>query len=192
MFLEETKKKRKDQVQELSSDSGIELSQQKAGEGEEESDDVTGQSGKDENSREDGEGLDCQVPLILESDVDSESDPEAVASDTELLVNERRGRTKVSWVKFRNLRDYFNDTRTKVASCCAGCIACGIACYSCTWTHQLTREKIRELTLSKLRSVRNTLKQTFRLMNDRRILLSTSLYGLAGYLVLVSQEVSYL
>ena len=181
IFLEESKKKR-DNVQQPSLD--LESSRQEAGEEEEEGNNVM------EGSKNGKEDREYQVPLIVESDVDSESDPEAIASDTELLVNERRrGRTRVSCRV--NPREYFNDTLAKVPRCYAGCITCTVACYSCSWAHQLAREKVKEIMLNKLRAVWSTMKQIFCLMKDRRILLSTSLYGLYGYLSLISKEVGF-
>ena len=185
-LIVESGKKKRDNVQQPSLD--LEPSRQEAGEEEEEGNNVLKGS---KNGKEDRE---YQVPLIVESDVDSESDPEAIASDTELLVNERRrgrtrGRTRVScWV---NPREYFNDTLAKVPRCYAGCITCAVACYSCSWAHQLAREKVKEIMLNQLRTVWSTMKQIFCLMKDRRILLSTSLYGLYGYLSLISIEVGF-
>ena len=188
------------------SDSGIEMSRPMSEEEEEVEEEeeegertaLMSEHGEEGDAkRKDGEGsqldrdLDCQVPLIVESDMDSESDPEAVASDTELLINERRReRRSESWVKFRNPRDYFNDTRARVAGCHAGCVACAVACHSFSWKQQVTREKVKEYARRKAQTGLSRTKQVLLLLLDRRVFFSTTIYGLLGFLSLIGQEVS--
>ena len=189
------------------SDSGIEMSRPMSEEEEEDEEEEGERTALMSEYGEEGEGerkdettgernqlnrdLDCQIPLIVESDMDSESDPEAVASDTELLINERRReRRSDSWVKFRNPQDYFNDTRARVAGCHAGCVACAVACHSFSWKQQVTREKVKEYAHRKARTGLSRTKQVLLLLLDRRVFFSITIYGLFGFLTLIGQEVS--
>lgn len=201
LFLTETRKRGR-ALDQSSSDSGIELSQQEeeeeekekmevemGGQGEDGDDRQSGKTSKREEDKDSG-NVDYHIPLLLESDMDSESDPEPVGSDSDLLLNERRETEgERSRLRFKNPRGHFCDIRREVTGCMSGCVTCVTACYTFDWRGQLTPRNMRAFAQRKLRDGWITLKRTAHLIKDRRILLSTSMYGILGCLVVAGQEV---
>jgi MFS family permease len=135
------------------------------------------------------------APLVMESDIDSESDggmtsfDERVGSDTELLINEGRSeeeremvgivrRWSTSWSPHVAIRR----TRSKARGWREGCGVCVASCASCT------PKKARRFLRDNLRRMLGKLHMVARLMVDRKVFLSTSIYGMYGGLhVLVSE-----
>ena len=182
------------ETQASSTDSGIELARQ-----------------LQENDEEDKLVAADTVPLLMESDIDSESDggimssdggitssdagitsfDERIASDTELLINECRSKEEEERERGGRLRRWSTSwsphvvvrrTRSKARGWREGCGMCVTSCADCTprkaW--QFLRHNLR-LMLKKLLAVA-------RLMVDRKVFLSSSIYGIFGGLhVLVSE-----
>lgn len=170
-----------------SSDSGIELSTQL----------------QDDGSHE--EDKDCLIQrtsaslAVMESDVDSESDgilsfDEDVTSDQELLVNTQRDPLKrKKWrIRFRQSiaswspNKVLRRTRNSVGKCWAGCGACATQCIKCS------PEQAGLFLIAKLKVLLHKLVEIVQLVKDRRVILSTSLYGLYGGLHVMVNEVGLL
>ena len=176
-----------------STDSGIELSRQLQEEDEERNEEedrmMTGTMGS---------------PVMMESDIDSESDggvlsfdESAAASDTELLINEersternrRRGRGKG---RVRRLRQWtaswsphvvVGQTRSRGSVCWTRCGARATACLDCT------PRKFGMFIVTQLKVLLHKLLEVARLMKDRKVVLSTSLYGMYGGIAVMLNEV---
>ena len=174
-----------------STDSGIELSRQLQEEDEE----------RNENRMMSGA---MGSPAMMESDIDSESDggvlsfdESAAASDTELLINEdrsternrRRGRGKG---RVRKLRQWtaswsphvvVGQTRSRGSVCWPRCGARATACLDCT------PRKFGMFIVTQLKVLLHKLLEVARLMKDRKVILSTSLYGIYGGIAVMLNEV---
>ena len=143
-------------------------------------------------------------PVMMESDIDSESDggvlsfdESAAASDTELLINEdrsternrRRGRVRG---RVRRLRQWtaswsphvvVRQTRSRGSVCWTRCGTRATACLDCT------PRKFGMFLMTRLKVLLHKLLEVARLMKDRKVVLSTSLYGIYGSLAVMLNEV---
>ena len=160
-------------------------------------------------TRSDIDDSDMDEVMVVESDIDTDSDFERVNSDTELLINERNEAKKVSsdqdcLFKFRQLcipecivtqcgpKQCYHSARNSVADSYDNVVACLVClkhCGSCCqrkWTPGETRSGAKV----KLRKAGQSVLAILRLMMDRRVFLSTLLYGLVAFLVIISNEVS--
>ena len=199
VFLEETLHKAKgatnsstnsDSEVTNSSDSGIEL---------------TGQlQEEDQEMREVGDGQEMNSQkaslLVMESDVDSEPDvgvlsfDEEATSDTELLINEdhsseeegrggRVARRIRQWSASRSPTVVVRQTRNTANRCRVGCGVCVTDCLNCT-------PKQAGLYLAvKIRVLLHKLLEVARLIKDRKVLLSTTIYGVYGGIQVMTMEV---
>lgn len=197
LFLDETlhtKKKKRDsneREKETSSDSGIELSKQV------QDDEV--EVAVESNIAMAMDRSDSAV--VMESDIDTESEAgilsfdESATSDTELLMNVERDSERVgdrrkrfhkvkqwaaSWSPTVIARTY----RHRASVCWTSCGVCMAACSSCT-PRQVTR-----FMAAKLRAFLHKLLEMAKLMMDRRVFLSTSLYSLLGGIAVMLNEVT--
>ena len=191
LFIEETlHKSRRDsatssQTTETpsSTDSGIELARQL----------------QEDDKEPDDKLLAPDTPLVMESDIDSEPDDgmtsfdEGITSDTELLIDTREGEERGRWRgRLRRWSASWSpqvvvrNTQSKARGWRESCGGCVTSCVSCTprkaW--QLLRNKLR-LMLHKLLAVA-------RLMGDRKVFLSTSIYGIFGGLHILLSEVGHI
>ena len=115
---------------------------------------------------------------IVESDIDSQSDFETVSSDTELLLEERRAE-----VRFQNELGHLGRAKRKLLSYRQQCKSCVTCCLECT------PRKACTLLGTKLRAGGSKLKMMLRLIRDRRVIISTSLYGMLAFGSIIIQEV---
>ena len=121
-----------------------------------------------------------QTIQIVESDIDSQSDFENVSSDTELLLDERREE-----VRFQNKLGLLGRAKRNLLSYRQQCKSCVTCCLDCT------PRKACMLVGTKLRAGGSKLKMMLRLIRDRRVIISTSLYGLLAFATIITQEVHY-
>ena len=165
-----------------STDSGIELSRQL----QDEDDPDAGDSSLAPNSS----------LAVMESDIDSETDGgllRDVTSDTELLIDEREepekshrgrvGRMK-RWSYSWNPDTIVKRTHNRARQCSTCCGACVTTCVNCT------PRQAAVFTVSKLKLLLLKLLEVAKLMTDRKVLLSTSIYGIYGALHVMASEVS--
>ena len=152
--------------------------------------------------------------LIAESDIDTDSDMERVNSDTELLIsvrererkssNANRGCSAECWPKFRQYcipeciftqcspGQCFNSARNSVMDSYESCVAC-VMCLkgSCTccckrnWSPGEAKSDGR----GKLKKFGRSVFGVLWLMVDRRVFLSTLMYGLTSFVIIISNEV---
>ena len=130
--------------------------------------------------------------LIAESDIDSQSDFEIVSaesSDVELLVRVPRHNKRRRWIaKVKNApskvvvraKKRFHHYRQQCVSCVMW------------WTHckcECSVEKTKSYAVEKFKAGVAKLKMMLNLLRDRRVLLSTGLYGLLGFITIISNEV---
>lgn len=141
---------------------------------------------------------DCLIPgqsaslAVMESDVDSESDggilsfDEGATSDQELLVNTQRQRKNKIW-RIRHAswspNQVIRRTQNRAGKCWTGCGACATQCINCT------PKQVGLFLVARLKVLLLKLLEIIRLMKDRRVVLSTSLYGLYGGLHVMVNEV---
>ena len=155
--------------------------------------------------------------MMAESDVDTDSDFERVNSDTELLVSERLEARKLSksqnslrscFTKFRkhcvpeciftecapsqcygSARHSVMDSYESIVACVRCVKISGGRCCCCKkWTPGETAGSTSEAK-AKLRSFRRSIVDMAHLVVDRRVFLSTLLYGLVAFIVIISNEV---
>ena len=144
----------------------------------------------------DGEDSDVASSLlVMESDVDSESksedlscEDESAMSDTELLTSTRRKRKRdvrqlrewaVSWKPVVVLRR----TRHRASACYSRCGTCAAACLSCT------PGQARLWVAAKGKQLLRKLLAMGKLMTDRAVFVSISLYALMGMGTILYDEV---
>ena len=122
---------------------------------------------------------------IVESDIDSQSDFEDVSSSTELLLEERLRNTRnfKEQVKFRGSLGFLGRAKHKVRSCSQQCTSCITCCLECT------PRKACTMICTKLKAGGSRLKMMLGLIRDRRVIISTSLYGILAFGSIISQEV---
>ena len=135
----------------------------------------------------------------MESDVDSESDggltsfDEGINSDTELLIGTsggggggcdegRVGRLR-RWSNSWSPSAVGQRTRNKARGCRLGCGVCVTSCAACT------PRKASVFLVNKVRLLVLKLVEVARLFADRRVFLSTSLYGMYGGIHVLISEV---
>ena len=191
IFLEETLHKTKaesssrgDSEGQSSTDSGIELSGQIQEGGE-----LTGDKERLIPSSDDA------ALVVMESDVDSESDggilsfDEDATSDTELLANtgivrERGRRWKLrQWADSWSPNVVVRRTQMKAGRCWTRCGACVADCINCT------PKQVGLFLVGKFKVLLHKLLEVVRLITDRKVIISTSLYGMYGSLQVMASEV---
>ena len=130
--------------------------------------------------------------LIAESDIDSQSDFEIVSaesSDVELLVRAPRHNKRRRWIaKVKNApskvvvraKKRFHHYRQQCVSCVMWWTQCKCEC---------SVEKTKSYVVEKSKAGVAKLKMMLNLLRDRRVLLSTGLYGLLGFITIISNEV---
>lgn len=131
----------------------------------------------------------------MESDIDSESDggilsfDEDATSDTELLANAGRIRERG---RHRNLRRWADSwspnmvvrrTQQKAGRYWTWCSSCVTDCINCT------PKKVGLFLVGKLKVLLHKLLEVVRLITDRKVIVSTSLYGMFGFLDVIATEV---
>ena len=182
----------------LSNDSGIEL-KMNGSDSDTELIDVT-QSEIDDHDDE---------IVMMESDIDTDSDFEQASSDTELLTHERRtSDTYSNCSKFSNFVKHFvpsclirecgpgqcyGRVRNSLADsygCVKMCTECLKSCVNCRYKKQWTPGEVKGQTKAKLRNARQSMLNLLRLILDRRIFLSTLLYALLAFFTITCNEVS--
>lgn len=186
MFLDETlhtkkkkKKSRRDSDQsDCSQSSDIEMKRQGSGERTETNDSEIEMNGT--------------ASLIAESDIDSQSDFEIVSaesSDVELLVRVPQHNKRRRWItKVKNApskaaeraKEELHHYRQQCVSCVMWCTQCKCEC---------SVEKTKSCVMEKSKAGLCKLKMMLGLLRDRRVLLSTGLYGLLGFTTVLSNEV---
>ena len=188
MFLDETlhtkKKKKKSQAEQVSDQSDcsqsadIEMKKQGSGERTETNDSEIEMNGT--------------ASLIAESDIDSQSDFEIVSaesSDVELLVRVPQHNKRRRWItKVKNApskateraKEGLHHYRQECISCVMWCTQCKCEC---------SVEKTKSCVMEKSKAGLGKLKMMLGLLRDRRVLLSTGLYGLLGFTTVLSDEV---
>ena len=153
--------------------------------------------------------------IIVESDVDTDSDFERVNSDTELLLLENcANSTSVGSTRTRFLftspksrlhgclssclssqcgpRQWYDRVRnslTDTYGCLVGCVASLRVCGKCRQRRKWTPGEVRGQTVKKLKRLRHSVVNLVRLIFDRRIFVSTFLYGLLAFFTIMCQEV---
>ena len=156
--------------------------------------------------------------VMAESDIDTDSDFERVNSDTELLVAERleaknstksrrnysRFRDRGCFTKFRqhcipeciftecaprqcygSARHSIMDSYESVIACVRYLKVCGTTCCRKKWAPGEAGSGAKV----KLRTFCRSIVGLVRLVVDRRVFLSTLLYGLVAFIVIISNEV---
>ena len=186
MFLDETlntkkkkKKSRRDSDQsDCSQSSDIEMKKQGSGERAEINDSEIEMNGT--------------ASLVAESDIDSQSDFEIVSaesSDVELLVRVPQHNKRRRWItKVKNVpskaaeraKEGLRHYRQECISCVMWCTQCKCEC---------SVEKTKSYVMEKSRAGLGKLKMMLKLLRDRRVLLSTGLYGLLGFTTVLIDEV---
>ena len=147
--------------------------------------------------------------VMVESDVDTDSDFERVNSDTELLVKEPRNsdsrHTRSNSTISRSCipeclvtqcgpRQCYTTVRNSLMDsyhCVVVCLECLKGCDSCchrSWTPGEPGSQ----AMGKLTRLGHPILNLLRLIVDRRVFLSTLLYGLLAFIVVMCNEVSIL
>lgn len=163
-------------------DSGIELSRQLL---------------KDEESC-DSNGDNLLAPnsslAVMDSDIDSDADGTLITSDTELLINERQETRTTEHGRMLKIRRWSaswspnmvaSRARNKAGQCSMCCGACVTSCINCT------PKQFALFTVTKLKLLLHKLVEVARLMTDRKVILSASIYGVYGALHVMANEVTY-
>ena len=130
--------------------------------------------------------------LIAESDIDSQSDFEIVSaesSDVELLVRVPQHNKRRRWItKVKNApskaaeraKEGVRHYRQQCTSCVMWCTQCKCEC---------SVEMTKSYAVEKSKAGVAKLKMMLSLLQDRRVLLSTGIYGLLGFITIISIEV---
>ena len=137
--------------------------------------------------------------VVMESDVDSESDggglsfDEDITSDTELLLKdseETRGGTgegrawKIKqWSASWSPRVVMRGARTRAGHCRTRCVSCVTNCANCT------PSQVGLFLVVKVKLLLRKLLEVGRLLVDRRVFFSTAIYGVYGGLQVMASEV---
>ena len=186
MFLDETlhTKKKKKKSRRVSDQSDCSLS----------SDIEMRQQGSGERTETDDSEIEMNgtTSLIAESDIDSQSDFEIVSaesSDVELLVRAPQHSKRRRWItRIKNApskaaeraKEGLRHYREQCISCVMWCTQCKCEC---------SVEKTKSYVVKKSKAGVAKLKMMLGLLRDRRVLLSTGLYGLLGFTTVLSNEV---
>ena len=152
------------------------------------------QDGETEDSDVEMQQLSGASDLIVESDIDSQSDYEVVSaesSDVELLLRvPEHKKHRRRWVtRVRNYAPSKVAVRVKERAhhYQKQCIVCVTWCTHCK--EECTPQNTRSFVVRKLKAGVAKLKMMLTLMRDRRVLLSTMLYGLMAGITIISSEV---
>ena len=184
----------------LSNDSGIEL-KMNGSDSDTELIDVT-QSEIDDHDDE---------IVMMESDIDTDSDFEQASSDTELLTHERRtSDTYSNCSKFSNFVKHFvpsclirecgpGQCYGRVRNSLADSYGCVVMCMEClkecgkshhrkrSWMLRVVRGQSKRTIKKTCRSVLNLIRL---ILLDRRVFLSTLLYGVFAFFTIITIEVN--
>lgn len=127
----------------------------------------------------DSDGVTVQV---AESDIDSSSDFERVPSDTELLIKHmpRTAQQRRQPVLHNPLTKMKDRLRGCQRSCSVRCTPCSLECIRIS-----TKKIVTKMFLTGGTKLKNALL----LLRDRRVLISTALYGLMSFFTIISNEV---
>lgn len=181
----------------LSNDSGIEL-KMNGSDSDTELIDVT-QSEMDDHDDE---------LMMMESDVDTDSDFERVSSDTELLTSEcRTSDTRSScskWTKFvipsclvsqcgpRQCYGRVKNSLVDSYGCILVCTECLKECGKSHHSKRWTPGEVRGQNKRTLKGTCLSLLNLIHLIFDRRVFLSTLLYGVLAFFTIITNEVNLL
>ena len=155
--------------------------------------------------------IDDDQLIMVESDIDTDSDFERVNTDIELLLRDRKSEKLMldfnqtqgkSSIGFRTCVPECVMTQCGPRQCCgsvknslmdsyrcvAVCVDCLKGCGSCR-KRQWTPGEVKSHFTIKLRTLRHSAVSLVRLVIDRRVFLSTSLYGLLAFISIMCQEV---
>ena len=151
--------------------------------------------------------------IVMESDIDTDSDFETISSDTELLLKTQRD-SKSTDGRRAHLYSSLRIFKSSVSSClirecgpgqCYGrvrnsladsygcvmmCTECLKSCVNCHYKKQWTLGEVKGQAKAKFRNARHSMLNLFRLILDRRIFLSTLLYALLAFFTITCNEVS--
>lgn len=142
-----------------------------------------------------------ETTAIVDSDIDTESDFESVTSDTDLLIqtntNLQGEPTKLHWKKLQSILSSLNPLplfimiKNRFSDCFQTLVICFTCIASCELCSKLkaggwrcTPQGLRSGAVTRLKQ----LGQTARLLADRRIFLSVSLYGLTSFIFILQNE----
>ena len=145
-----------------------------------------------------------ETTAIVDSDIDTESDFESVTSDTELLIqtntNLQGEPTKLHRKKLQSILSSLNPLplfitiKNRFSDCFRTLVICFTCIASCELCSKLkaggwrcTPQGLRSGAATRLKQ----LGQTARLLADRRIFLSVSLYGLTSFIFIMQNEVRF-
>ena len=147
--------------------------------------------------------------MMMESDIDTDSDFERVSSDTELLVRENRTSETHSshskWSKFVKCcipsclvsqcgpRQCYGRVRNSLVDsygCVLLCTECLKECDRSQRSKQWTPGEVRGQSKRTLKGTYLSLLNLIRLIFDRRVFLSTLLYGVLAFFTIITNEVN--
>ena len=139
--------------------------------------------------------------VIAESDIDTESDFETDTSDTDLLIKTTGSQLQKPSPQqrilnclnplplFLKIKDRFTDCFSSIVACVT-CVAGCKLCMGCSSGGQkCSLHSVRRGAVCRLKKIGSKLLQTGLLFKDRRVLLSTLLYGLASFIFIIQNEV---
>ena len=153
--------------------------------------------------------MDNDELMMVESDIDTDSDFEGVNSDTELLMKEHRDSLNSESSQAHSYSSRFS--KNYIPSClisqcgpqqCYGSIrnslsdsyGCVVVCVEClkgcgNSRHKWTPGEVRGQARAKLRKAGRSMLNLLHLILDRRVFLSTLLYGLLAFVTIMCNEV---
>ena len=132
------------------------------------------------------------VHLIAESDIDSQSDFEIVSaesSDVELLVRVPRHNKHRRWIsKAKDIPSKAAErAKKRLQHYRQQCISCVMWCTHCKCVCSV--EKTQSYMVGKTKAAIAKLKVMLNLLRDRRVLVSTGLLGILGFITIIIIEV---
>ena len=152
------------------------------------------QDGETEDSDVEMQQLSGASDLIVESDIDSQSDYEVVSaesSDVELLLrvpeHKKHRRRRVTRVRNYAPSEVAVRVKERAHHYQKQCVLCMSWCTHCK--EECTLQNTRSFVVSKLKAGVAKLKTMITLLRDRKVLLSTVLYGLTSCISITSNEV---
>ena len=160
--------------------------------------------------------IDDDELIMVESDIDTDSDFERVNSDTELLYkvvhdDSRTLKNTYAQIKLSSSctspracipeclmtqcgpRQCYGSVKNSLMDsyrCVAVCVDCLKGCGNCR-RRKCTSREVKGQFIGKLRGFRRTVVRYIRLILDRRVFISTFLYGSLAFLVVMCNEVNH-
>ena len=147
--------------------------------------------------------------IMMESDIDTDSDLETINSDTELLVEKHRDSDGSKAHSHSSRYSKSSIPSCLIAECgprqCSGrvrnslvdsygcimvCVECLKGCDKSHNSKQWTPGEVRGQAKAKLRKARQSMLNFIRLILDRRVFLSTLLYALLAFFTIMCNEVN--